>query len=211
MVKKVSPNDELTRLHATLREDATQVSRRSFLLSSGVALTAGRVVANLPLALADETAEDTAQEHFTARQTKTLTAVCEHLFPKGPDSPGATDIHALAYIEFTIFRPGMNAASRNFLLKRIATVHEASQERFGKAFNALDFSQRESLLQYFAQKTHWGENWLALVLGYILEALLSDPVYGGNPDGIGWRWLEHQPGFPRPPKDKIYTRLKSMA
>ena len=31
-----------------------------------------------------------------------------------------------------------------------------------------------------------------------------DPVYGGNPDGIGWKWLMHPPGFPRPPKGKTY-------
>jgi gluconate 2-dehydrogenase gamma chain len=48
---------------------------------------------------------------------------------------------------------------------------------------------------------------LSLLLYYIFEALLSDPVYGGNPGGIGWQWLEHQPGFPRPPADKIYGNL----
>jgi gluconate 2-dehydrogenase gamma chain len=55
--------------------------------------------------------------------------------------------------------------------------------------------------------TRWGRAWLSLLLYYIFEALLSDPVYGGNPGEIGWRWLEHQPGFPRPPADKIYGSL----
>jgi len=45
------------------------------------------------------------------------------------------------------------------------------------------------------------------VLGYIFEALLVDPVYGGNPNGIGWKWLEHQPGLPRPTADKRYFLL----
>ena len=39
---------------------------------------------------------------------------------------------------------------------------------------------------------------------YIFEALLSDPVYGGNPEGIGWRWLGHRPGFPRPNQRNRY-------
>ena len=36
------------------------------------------------------------------------------------------------------------------------------------------------------------------VLSYILEALATDPIYGGNTNEIGWDWLEHQPGMPRP-------------
>jgi len=32
-------------------------------------------------------------------------------------------------------------------------------------------------------------------------------VYGGNPDGIGWKWLEHQPGYPTPPADKSWYKL----
>ena len=50
------------------------------------------------------------------------------------------------------------------------------------------------MLRYLADETRWGRAWLSLLLYYIFEALLSDPVYGGNPDGIGWQWLEHQPG-----------------
>ena len=40
-----------------------------------------------------------------------------------------------------------------------------------------------------------------------MEALLTDPAYGGNPDGIGWRWLGHTPGYPRPSAATIYPRL----
>jgi len=45
------------------------------------------------------------------------------------------------------------------------------------------------------------------LLTYLLEALLADPVYAGNPNGIGWKWLQHQPGFPRPTKNKKYFKL----
>ena len=42
------------------------------------------------------------------------------------------------------------------------------------------------------------------VMYYLAEALMLDPVYGGNPDMIGWKWLEHQAGFPRPVAGKTY-------
>jgi gluconate 2-dehydrogenase gamma chain len=59
------------------------------------------------------------------------------------------------------------------------------------------------------EQSRAGRNWLSLLLTYLLEALLADPVYGGNPDGIGWTWLEHQPGYPAPPRDKSWYKLAS--
>ena len=37
--------------------------------------------------------------------------------------------------------------------------------------------------------------------------MLTPPSYGGNPNGIGWQWLEHQAGFPLPPAGKRYYEL----
>jgi gluconate 2-dehydrogenase gamma chain len=52
-----------------------------------------------------------------------------------------------------------------------------------------------------------GENWLNNLLGYIFEAMLSPPIYGGNPEGTGWKWLEHQAGFPLPKAGQRYYEL----
>ena len=71
---------------------------------------------------------------------------------------------------------------------------------------ALSESKREAALREL-EGTSRGENWIATVLMYIFEALLCDPAYGGNPEGVGWRWLQHDPGFPRPSADKIYGKL----
>ncbi len=200
-------DSEQTRLDCGAIQDTGNLSRRSFLLSGGAVLTAGTVVATVPLALAQQVADETVEAGFTLNQKRILSAVTEHLFPKGSGSPGATDINAVAYLESAIFRPGFASKTRNFIINRAHTLHEASMERFDLAFHELEFDQREILLRYVADRTRWGTNWISSLLSYILEALLSDPVYGGNPDGIGWKWLEHQPGFPRPPANKTYTRL----
>jgi gluconate 2-dehydrogenase gamma chain len=39
--------------------------------------------------------------------------------------------------------------------------------------------------------------------------MLSPPAYGGNPNGIGWQWLNHQPGFPLPEKGGRYYEIPS--
>ncbi len=181
--------------------------RRTFLLRGGAALATATVLAVLPYALRRELTRETSFSLFTEQQRAIVSAVQEHLFPKGANSPGAIDINAGPYLEWAITAPGIDPDTRNTIVNGVGRLQDATRERFGDVFNRLSYEQKEQLLRYLADNTRWGRAWLSLMLYYIFEALLSDPVYGGNPDGIGWKWLEHQPGFPRPPPDRIYGRL----
>lgn len=190
---------------------ALPLSRREFVFRGTGVLVLGCASPDLLLALDDGPDSAPAAALFSAKQTRNLAAVQAHLFPATADAPGADDINALPYLQFVMSQPDFETGTRDFLFRGLQSLHEAGMERFEREFYRLDFSQKESLLRYLADRTRWGLNWLSLLLKYILEALLTDPVYGGNPDGIGWKWLEHQPGFPRPPADKVYTRLRSQA
>jgi len=185
----------------------SRLDRRTFLIRGGVVVAAATALAGLPYALRKELTTETSFVLFSSQQHQTITALQEHLFPKGPDSPGATDIGAARYLEWAITAPETDPDTRNTIVNGISRLQDASIERFDTVFTELDFMQKERLLRYLADETRWGRVWLSLVLTYIFEALLSDPAYGGNPDQVGWRWLEHQPGFPRPPTDKIYGKL----
>ena len=184
------------------------LDRRTFLLRGGAALATVSALAALPYALRKELTRETSFALFSHLQQQTVSTVQEHLFPKGPDSPGATDINASAYLEWAITTPGTDPDTRNTIVNGVGRLQDASRERFDVLFVDLDDEQSEQLLRYLADKTRWGRAWLSLMLYYIFESLLSDPVYGGNPNEIGWRWLQHQPGFPRPPADKIYGKLR---
>ncbi len=189
-------------------EEATLIDRRAFLVRGSVALAAAAVLAGAPQVLRTDSARDSSSTTaFSRRQQKTLAAVQEHLFPRGEDSPGADDINALSYLNAALAVPGFNPNTRNSIVNGIRRLHDASHEQFGIDFIDLTEARKETLLRYLADRTRWGERWLSLILYYIFEALLSDPVYGGNPNGIGWKWLEHRPGFPRPPADKIFGKL----
>jgi len=170
-------------------------------------LATAAALAGMPLALRQELTRETSFVLFSAGQRQLVAAVQEHIFPHEPDSPGAKDINALAYLEWAITAPGIDPDTRNIIVNGVGRLQDASRERSDIPFGDLSFDQTERLLRYLADKTRWGRAWLSLVLYYVFEALLSDPVYGGNPGKIGWRWLQHQPGFPRPPADKIYGRL----
>lgn len=127
-----------------------------------------------------------------------ITAVQHHLFPQDATGPGATDIHAARYLYQVLQTADFDPEEKHFILDGVQQLDNVSHELHHAAFLQLNTSQRESVLQEVATY-RVGDRWLGALLTYILEALLSDPVYGGNPDGIGWRWLEHIPGFPQPP------------
>ena len=189
-------------------EATGSLSRRAFMLRSTAVVAASTALSGLPLALSDDLSREPEFSTFSEKQKKVLSAVQEHLFPKGADSPSAQDINALPFLQFVVAQTDFNADSRHFILNSIQSLEEASMERFDLSFDELDFTGKERLLRYLADYTRWGKNWLSLLLYYIFEALLADPVYGCNPDGIGWQWLEHQPGFPQPPLTRSTPGLR---
>jgi len=136
----------------------------------------------------------------------TFATVQNHLFPGSDDGPGAVDINATRYLQGVLAENEMDQDDKKFILNGVGWLNDIANEQKHVAFADLDKDQHEKVLRQI-EKTRAGERWIALILLYTFEALLCDPVYGGNPDGIGWKWLQHQPGFPRPPVNKSYQKL----
>jgi gluconate 2-dehydrogenase gamma chain len=186
---------------------ATLVERRAFL---GGVVRAAMAASLWPGVAAlsgcqpqDQTTAPLLEEH----PWKTFAVVQEHLFPRDDGGPGAADINAARYLKFVLEADDTDAQEREFIFNGIGWLDDISRDTHGQAFVMLPADKREAVLQLIA-RSRAGENWLSYLLLYIFEALLTDPVYGGNPDGIGWRWLEHRPGFPRPPANKRYMNLR---
>ncbi len=87
---------------------------------------------------------------------------------------------------------------RRFVRDGVGRLTAVCDELHGLAFVALSAEQRELALRAL-ERDRLGSAWLAEQLDFVLEALLGDPSYGGNPAGVGWRWLGIRPGFPLPP------------
>jgi len=102
--------------------------------------------------------------------------------------------------------PKSDATERDLIKNGIVQIDKIAQDSYSKYFTLLSTEQREAVLRHLETEKS-GKQWIRLLLEYIFEALLSDPIYGGNPNGIGWKWLAHQPGFPAPPKNKRYYLL----
>lgn len=137
---------------------------------------------------------------------KTIAAVQEHLFPADEHSPGAYDIHAIVYLKNMLERPGADQEEADFIKKGQGWLNGMARQIYQKNFIDLKAEQKERVLRKI-ETSRAGYRWLNTQLSYLLEALLSDPVYGGNTNGIGWKWLEHQPGFPAPTGSNLFYKL----
>lgn len=168
------------------------LNRRQFLARSA-AFTAVALT-DQALFLGQANAADITQPAW-----KTLGIVQARLWPSDGNGPGAADINALAYLYQILQAQPIDPEDKTFILEGVGWLEGVAQQQHQQTFSQLTTAQQEALLQFIAQSSA-GERWLSRLLSYIFEALLSDPVYGGNPQQIGWRWLNHTPGFPRPPQ-----------
>jgi gluconate 2-dehydrogenase gamma chain len=180
------------------------VKRRDFLKAGSLAAFSPGV----PLARTDRVVglPERSGQTFSQAQWAIIAAVQDHLLPSEPDAPGSREVNATAYLDRTLADPKFDPDVKGLILKGIGWLEEISEEQEGLRFLQLEPARREDLLRKIAG-TRAGERWLSNLITYCLEAMLADPLYGGNPGGIGWMWLEHDPGRPRPTPDKIYGRL----
>ncbi len=181
------------------------MDRRAFLASTGAFLSAAALARLEAFAAAEPASLSGAG--IEPEGWRTLGLVQDHLFPSETQAPGAREINALRYLRFVMNWRGTDPAEPQILRSGLDRLREiAAQTKGGGAFEALDTPAREQTLRAL-EAEEGGTEWILLVLDYLFEALLADPIYGGNPDGIGWRWLRIEPGHRRPGPDQRYFEL----
>jgi gluconate 2-dehydrogenase gamma chain len=135
---------------------------------------------------------------LSAGQWRLLAAVQAHLLPSEPGAPGAHEVNAAGYLRLVLADPGLDPEDRELVCTGVIELEGLCRDLHEREFTALAEREREAVLREF-EKSPTGERWLGEILDFLLESLLGDPSYGGNPNGIGWKWLGITPGFPRPP------------
>lgn len=174
-------------------------NRRNFLISTGV--IAGSI--SLGGLLAYLYRNSNIEPPYSKIQLITISSLHDHLFPKTETAPGAPDINSIEYLEFVLLDPNVDEDDRNLLKNGVVWLEEASNEIHNKSFIELVGIEKDEVLRSI-EEYNWGYRFLSLNLTYLIEALLADPIYGGNTDEIGWKWLEHTPGIPRPTDNTKY-------
>lgn len=106
---------------------------------------------------------------------KTFIALHLHLFPASSDSPDANTINASAYLKSITEWPGIDSSDKKFILDGVGWLNGVAIKSYQNRFEKLTNNQKETVLRQ-VEKSKAGGNWLSLVLLYLMEALLTDPV-----------------------------------
>jgi hypothetical protein len=144
------------------------------------------------------------RRYFNPSQHAQLQAVLEAIWPGSADNPGATDAGAADYVDQLLAMPDSVyydlANWRSMYVAGLAMLAGASPARFSTPLEKLTVAQMTQLLADLAAGTlqgfpsdTWQKSFFATLRGHCIEGCLADPRWGGNRDGVIWKWL----GYPR--------------
>ena len=145
---------------------------------------------------------------FNQQQQLDLDAIFMRLFPDDGDGPSANDLNVTTYLQWAMTDPkNIDDGDPEFISKGIGWLNQLSHDNLGKQFRATTHKQQDELIAQTINSDA-GRNWVSILLYYVVEALTLDPFYGGNTNQVGWKWLQHQGGFPQPIAGKTYRDFK---
>ncbi|WP_428739734.1 gluconate 2-dehydrogenase subunit 3 family protein [Sulfurimonas sp.] len=108
-------------------------------------------------------------------------------------------INTISYMHLVFKHSKISDGDKKFLKNGVKWLNEEAYKLYKREYVKLTKHQREKLLEIVA-KTSWGESFLYDIMSYTFEAMLGDPIYGGNNKEAGWKWLKFQGGLPHPKK-----------
>jgi gluconate 2-dehydrogenase gamma chain len=161
---------------------------------------------------------------FNDAQARTITAMAERIFPKDDAGPGATDAHVVNYIDGRLagawglgaktYRQGpyvqpadtghgfqLAMTPRDIYKDALAALDAYCTRQYSKSFDQLTTQQQDDTLHALEGGkvdtfvTVPAVTFFAMFRANVVEGLFADPLYGGNYNLIGWRWI----GFPGNP------------
>ena len=159
------------------------VTRRVFITSS---IISGTILALMP---------QYSISPINIKPFKIIQAVQDVLFPKGLNAPSSSEFGATNYLLRVSSHSSFVEFDLKFLIYGANLLIEDEQDFLNKTPK-----DRDKALKNFISKSPKNKNWLSLLLYYTIEALLSEPIYGGNIDKLGWKWLGVDGGKPQPQK-----------
>ena len=123
-----------------------------------------------------------------------IESTLNHLFPKTSHNNGASNLKLITFFKLITKDKYFDKGDLKLLIKGARRLH-----RVDKNFINLSISKKEIVLRRF-ERTTLGQNWLSTLMYYGFEAMLCDPIYGGNKNKYGWQDIGHNTGLPQPRK-----------
>jgi len=124
---------------------------------------------------------------------ETFRILHQDLFPQAQRLGIETD----SYMSLVFNHSKISKSDKDYLKNGVKWLNEEALKMHGSIYTKLSRKDRESVLKSIST-TEWGESFLYDVMSYMFEAMLGDPIYGGNNKEAGWKWLAFEGGQPRP-------------
>ena len=194
--------------HKTKNSFQWELSRRSFVKLSLI----GGLLSQIPFASSCIRENEKGEKIVVIDGTnysielELIQRVQEILFPKDELGPGASELKSDIYLIWVLNDQRLDPWDNEYIIKGFRKLDLASKEEFNTHFTKLNSKQQEDLIARVSLMD-WGQSWLSKMLTLVFESMFANPNYGSNPEGIGWKWLNHQAGFPQPEKDQIYPSI----
>ena len=128
------------------------------------------------------------------------------LFPEDELGPGAKQLKSDDYLIWVLNDELLDPNENRFIIDGFVKLDKTCNESQGSDFDKLSEKKQLQVIEKLSI-TDWGEKWLSRLLTLIFESMFANPNYGSNPDGIGWKWLNHQAGYPQPTAEQVYPSL----
>jgi gluconate 2-dehydrogenase gamma chain len=114
----------------------------------------------------------------------------QHLFPKSNNFAGSKNLGIDQFIKIVSQDKYFDKSDLEFLIFGAKKLFNRNKD-----FLLQNKDEKEKALREFEKEY---QNWLSLLIYYGFEGMLSDPIYGGNKNLLGYKALEHNAGLPRP-------------
>ncbi|MDY3200059.1 MAG: gluconate 2-dehydrogenase subunit 3 family protein [Arcobacter sp.] len=124
-----------------------------------------------------------------------LDEILNIIFPKTSTMPSAREFKALNYLVQNISHKTFDDDDKVLIVDGTKDFIESFPD-----FLNLKEDEKKELIFRIIKNSSYAKSWISKLTYYGVEAMFSDPIYGGNFEQIGWNSVKHNIGYPRPLK-----------
>jgi gluconate 2-dehydrogenase gamma chain len=124
-----------------------------------------------------------------------LDEVLNIIFPKTKNMPSAKEFNAIEYLVKNISHKTFENEDKTLILDGTKDFITAFPQ-----FLTLKQNEKKEFISEIIKNNEYAKSWVSKLSYYGIEAMFSDPLYGGNFNQIGWNSVNHFIGIPRPSK-----------
>ena len=135
-------------------------------------------------------------KNITSNSLIVLDEVLNVIFPKTKNMPSAKEFKAIEYLV-------KNISHKTFDDEDKTLITDGTKDFINSfpKFLSLTQEDKKKLIFEIIKDSQYAKSWISKLTYYGIEAMFSDPIYGGNFNQITWKSVNHSAGIPRPKKN----------